>query len=298
MPGFCQEAGSPLVTAQGGPGVRHPPSAPPETRPDRSDGAQLRSPAPRDRTPERPDPVPSHPRPALAGASPRSVHPHTPLAGFLKMSRRRLAVGTVLLSMMLVVVHDLPASATTLPEPAPVVEGQALTLTSATLAASDATAPVVEARDDFAMSYFTPIQWPIDPDSPVSSFFGHRAAPCAGCSTEHSGVDFTPGYGTPVHAIADGVVVSRPMSGWGTYVVIAHQVDGRTVYSGYAHMVTGSAVPVGTVVRRGEVIGRVGSTGESSGAHLHLSIIVGDTFVDPLPWMRSHVTEAWDPTAG
>ncbi len=238
--------------------------------------------------------MPSHPRPAFAGASAPRPHHHPLLAGFLKMSRRRLAIGTVLLSMMLVVVHDLPASATTIAkaEQQP-VEGQTLSLTPATLAASDVTAPLVEVRDDFAISYFTPIQWPIDPGSPITSYFGHRAAPCPGCSTEHSGVDFTPGYGTPVHAIADGVVVSRPMSGWGTYVVIAHQVDGHTVYSGYAHMITGSAVPVGTVVKRGDVIGRVGNTGESSGAHLHLSIIVGDTFVDPLPWMRSHVTEAW-----
>ena len=83
------------------------------------------------------------------------------------------------------------------------------------------------------------------------------------------------------------------MSGWGSYVIIQHVVDGQTVYSGYAHMITGSNVPVGTVVKRGDVIGLVGDTGESSGAHLHLSIIVGDTFVDPLPWMRPHLPQSW-----
>lgn len=209
------------------------------------------------------------------------------------MSRRRLAIGTVLLSMSLVVVNDLPASASTLPRVESALPGQELTLSAATLAASEATTPVDSGRDAFALSYYTPIQWPVDPASPISSYFGHRAAPCAGCSTEHSGVDFTPGFGTPIHAIADGVVVARPMSGWGSFVVIQHVVDGQTVYSGYAHMISGTNVPVGTIVKRGDVIGRVGDTGESSGAHLHLSIIVGDDFVDPLPWMRTHVTEAF-----
>jgi len=61
--------------------------------------------------------------------------------------------------------------------------------------------------------------------------------------------------------------------------------------SGYAHMIAGSTIPVGTVVKRGDVIGRVGNTGESSGNHLHFSIIRGDTFIEPLSWLRAHVTE-------
>jgi murein DD-endopeptidase MepM/ murein hydrolase activator NlpD len=207
------------------------------------------------------------------------------------MSRRRLAIGTVLLSMTLVVIHDLPASATTLPVVEPVVPGQELSISDATLAASTRTLPLETTRDAFDLNFYTPIQWPVDPGSPISSYFGHRSAPCAGCSTQHSGVDFTPGRGTPVHAIADGVAVSRPMSGWGSYVVLQHEVDGQTVLSGYAHMITGSTIPVGTVVKRGDVIGRVGNTGESSGNHLHFSIIRGDTFIEPLSWLRAHVTE-------
>jgi murein DD-endopeptidase MepM/ murein hydrolase activator NlpD len=225
-----------------------------------------------------------------AGRSSASVH--APLGVFLDMSRRRLAIGTVLLSMALIVINDLPAVASTLPEPVPVAGvGQELTITDATLAASTSTLPLETSRDAFALSYYTPIQYPVNPGSPISSYFGHRASPCPGCSTQHSGVDFTPGYGTPVHAIADGVAVSRPMSGWGSYVVLQHQVDGQIVFSGYAHMISGSTVPVGTVVKRGDVIGRVGNTGESSGTHLHFSIIRGDTFIEPLSWLRAHVTE-------
>lgn len=207
------------------------------------------------------------------------------------MSRRGLAIGTVLLSMALVVIHDLPAAASTLPEPEPVIEGQELVISKAELAASALSVPLPVERDDFALSYYTPVQWPLDPGSTISSHFGYRAAPCGGCSTQHSGVDFTPGYGTPVHAIADGVVVARPMSGWGSYVIIQHEVDGETVLSGYAHLVSGSATPVGATVSRGDVIGRVGNTGESSGAHLHFSIIRGTTFVEPLSWLRANVTE-------
>lgn len=208
------------------------------------------------------------------------------------MSRRGLAIGTLLLSMSLIVIHDLPAAASTLPEPEPTVEGQELIISEATLAASTVSAPLPVTRDDFTLSYYTPVQWPVHPGSTVSSHFGYRAAPCGGCSTQHSGVDFTPGYGTPVHAIADGVVVSLPMSGWGSYVVIEHEIDGQIVRSGYAHLVSGSAAPVGTTVTRGQVIGLVGNTGQSAGAHLHFSIIVGErTFIEPLSWLRTHATE-------
>lgn len=228
-------------------------------------------------------------------ASARSSDPilHAPLGIFRGMSRRRLAVGTVVLSMALIVIHDLPASATTVVhEEAADLPGQELMLTSATLAESAAKVPVSTERDDFTLSYYTPIQWPLDPNTPISSYFGGRASPCAGCSSYHHGIDFTPGFGVPVHAIADGVAVTRAISGLGTFVVLQHQVDGQTVYSVYGHMVSGSAIPVGTKVSRGDVIGLVGNTGQSSGTHLHLAIMVGDyNFVDPLPWMRKHVTE-------
>jgi murein DD-endopeptidase MepM/ murein hydrolase activator NlpD len=220
---------------------------------------------------------------------------HIPLGIFRNMSRRRLAIGTVLLSMALVVINNLPASATTIAHDEEVtVEGQELVLTDATLAASVEKVPVGTERDDFSLTYFTPVQWPLAPGTPISSYFGGRASPCPGCSSYHHGVDFTPGYGTPVHAIADGVVVSRPISGLGTFVVIQHRIDNQIVYSVYGHMITGSAVPVGTQVHMGDVVGNVGNTGQSSGTHLHLAIMVGEyNFIDPLPWMRSHVTEAW-----
>ncbi|AYF98669.1 M23 family metallopeptidase [Protaetiibacter intestinalis] len=222
-----------------------------------------------------------------------SAHLHAPLRGFLAVSRRTLAIGTLALIMALVVVHDLPASATTVAAPEVELEGQELNITMASVT-SKLSAPVTEERDGYDVITYSMVQWPVDPSSTVTAGFGHRSAPCVGCSTNHSGVDWTPGYGTPVHAIADGVVVARSMSDWGSYVVMQHDIDGQTVYSGYAHLVSGSNVPVGTVVSRGDVIGLIGNTGPTSGTHLHFSIIVDEnTFVDPLAWLRTHVTEAW-----
>jgi len=197
--------------------------------------------------------------------------------------------------MAIVVIHDVPATAAPplVTDPAP-FGVQELVITAAMLEEARGSVPVSIDRDGFSVSHFTPVQWPVDPASPLTSHFGPRAAPCATCSSYHHGIDYTPGYGTPVHAIADGVVVARALSGLGTFVTVQHAIDGTTVYSVYGHLIAGSNMPVGTPVQRGEVIGRVGNTGDTSGPHLHLAIMLGDyNFVDPLPWMTAHVTEAW-----
>jgi len=218
-----------------------------------------------------------------------------PLGLFRRMSRRALAAGALAFIMTVVVIHDVPAAAAPPPtaEEAP-VDAQELVITEATLEVVSEKVPLSAERDGFSMSYYTPVQWPVDPSSPLTSYFGPRAAPCAACSSYHHGIDYTPGYGAAVHAIADGVVVSRNISGLGTFVTLQHTIDGMTVYSVYGHLVAGSNTPVGTHVRMGDVIGRAGNTGDTSGPHLHLAIMLGDyNFIDPLPWMKRHVTEAW-----
>lgn len=149
-------------------------------------------------------------------------------------------------------------------------------------------------RDAFAITEYTVIQWPLAANTPISSFFGYRS--CAGCSTMHSGIDFTPGAGVPVEAIADGVVVGSSVAdgSWGVHVTIEHNVDGVIYRSAYAHMQSGSMnLSIGETVERGQVIGRVGNTGQSFGAHLHFVIQTGDgTFINPLTWMRERVNIA------
>ncbi|MCU1424507.1 MAG: hypothetical protein JWM51_798 [Microbacteriaceae bacterium] len=136
------------------------------------------------------------------------------------------------------------------------------------------------------------VQWPFA-SSPVSSRFGSRTAPCQGCSSDHKGLDFTPGAGTPVSAIADGVVraVKSSSGGFGTHVIIDHNIGGKAVSSTYAHMQAGS-VPLseGATVSVGTIVGRVGSTGASTGAHLHLEVHVNNTPIDPFAFLSANVS--------
>lgn len=104
-------------------------------------------------------------------------------------------------------------------------------------------------------------------------------------SGSHTGQDFAAPYGSPVHAIGDGNIVSAGYDGaYGNKMVIVH--DDGTV-SWYAHM--SAFERTSGSVKAGDVIGRVGSTGNSTGNHLHLEIRPGDGDpVEPLTWLRRH----------
>ncbi|WP_179150816.1 M23 family metallopeptidase [Leifsonia sp. NCR5] len=136
-----------------------------------------------------------------------------------------------------------------------------------------------------------PIQWPFPGDVSISDGFGSRSSPCSGCSSNHKGLDMTPGGGTPIAAIADGIVRSAEESdvGFGVNVIIDHRVNGERFASLYAHMQFGSLqVRTGQRIAAGQIIGRVGTTGASTGNHLHLEIWRdGETPTDPYAWLRS-----------
>jgi murein DD-endopeptidase MepM/ murein hydrolase activator NlpD len=139
------------------------------------------------------------------------------------------------------------------------------------------------------------IRWPFPMTVRITDGFGSRTAPTAGASTNHQGVDFAPGAGTPIHVIADGVVRDvEPFDdgGLGVHVIVDHMIDGALVSSVYGHMQTGSiAVTEGQRIAVGDVLGKVGNTGVSTGAHLHLEIRPGGTdAVDPYAWLQAHVT--------
>ncbi len=130
------------------------------------------------------------------------------------------------------------------------------------------------------------IQWPFAVGVPISYGFGIRSG------RMHEGVDFTPGAGSPIQAIADGVVRVATSSGgaYGVHVIIDHQIDGQLVSSHYAHMQYGSLqVSPGQHVTVGTILGRTGNTGRSYGAHTHFEILInGTTAIDPIPWLRQH----------
>ena len=132
------------------------------------------------------------------------------------------------------------------------------------------------------------IRWPFPVAVPISDGWGPRVAPCNGCSTFHHGVDFTPGAGTAIGAIADGVVIGINDLDWsfGQHVLVDHVINGVHIQSLYAHMQTGTVrVKMGQVIKVGDEIGQVGSTGESTGAHLHLEIHINGVPVDPFAWL-------------
>ncbi|ROQ39405.1 murein DD-endopeptidase MepM/ murein hydrolase activator NlpD [Frondihabitans sp. PhB188] len=141
----------------------------------------------------------------------------------------------------------------------------------------------------FANDSTAPVQWPFATTSPISSGFGSRqVANCSFCSTFHEGLDFTPGAGTPIQIIADGTVSKVEQGGGalGYNVWIDHTINGVPVTSVYAHMVAGSIkVTLGEKVKVGQQVGNVGSTGNSTGAHLHFEIHLNGVPVDPYPWL-------------
>ena len=113
----------------------------------------------------------------------------------------------------------------------------------------------------------------------LTSSFGYRVHPILGFARFHDGVDYGAAWGTPVLAAADGVVSGAGWSGgYGRQVRVAHQ-DG--VVTSYSHLSQIVAVP-GTRVQRGQMIGLVGSSGFSTGAHLHFEVRRNGRPVDPL----------------
>ena len=134
------------------------------------------------------------------------------------------------------------------------------------------------------------IQWPFPSPVPISSGFGARVSPCGVCSSFHEGVDFIPGAGTPIDAIADGTVTYAAYdSGFGYHVIIDHNINGQKVQSLYAHMLAGSMkVVVGQQVTVAQELGEVGNTGHSTGAHLHLEVHLDGTPVDPFAWLKAN----------
>ena len=134
------------------------------------------------------------------------------------------------------------------------------------------------------------VRWPFPGTVRLSSPYGPRDAPCGGCSTFHKGLDMLPGEGAPAHAVADGVVREVSASdngGFGVYAIVDHTIDGQLVSSVYAHFQAGSLqVSEGQSVGAGTHLGDVGTTGQSTGPHLHFEILLdGVTPADPYAWL-------------
>lgn len=119
----------------------------------------------------------------------------------------------------------------------------------------------------------------------ISSEFGYRIHPILGYRKLHTGMDYAAACGTPIRAAADGRVVSAGWGGgYGNLVVISHgYVDGVSLATAYAHL--SSFAVRGGSVSRGDVIGYIGTTGSSTGCHLHLETRENGTAVNPRNWL-------------
>lgn len=121
--------------------------------------------------------------------------------------------------------------------------------------------------------------WPLSGYYDLSSLYGSRIHPITGEADNHGGIDIPAPAGTGIQAAMDGVVVtSEYNSSYGNYVMIKHIVNvggaDITTYTLYAHM-SSRKVSVGDVVTQGQIIGLVGSTGSSTGNHLHFEVRIG-----------------------
>lgn len=117
----------------------------------------------------------------------------------------------------------------------------------------------------------------------LTSSYGMRWHPVLGGRRTHKGIDLAQPTGTPIHATADGVVSKADwFSSYGLYVSLEH---GGNIQTRYGHM-SRLNVAAGQAVHKGDVIGYVGSTGRSTGPHLHYEVRIAGTAVSPVPYMQ------------
>ena len=126
------------------------------------------------------------------------------------------------------------------------------------------------------------LQWPVPSGGHISSGFGGRYAPAWGASSNHQGIDISCDYGCDITAAAGGVVTEVSYSGArGYYVVVQHNDELSTLYQ---HL-SATHASVGQAVSAGDTIGYAGSTGISTGTHLHFEVHVYGTPVDPMGYL-------------
>lgn len=229
-------------------------------------------------------------------------------ASFQRAASRVTAVGALLFAAGLVVSTSLPAQALYAPEAGPTSARQSSAGATQSLAVGSGTTDAETNRDQYSVTSATQyknvdsssftndpdgtIQWPFLTGVPITSGFGGRQVEgCSFCSTNHMGVDFAPGEGTPIRSIAAGTVIKVQAGdgGFGNDVWVEHDVDGKQFVSVYGHMKENSfKVVKGQQVAVGDELGEVGSTGNSTGPHLHLEVHVDGVPVDPLAWLRAN----------
>ena len=125
--------------------------------------------------------------------------------------------------------------------------------------------------------------WPVPGSQRITSYYGYRIHPVYGTRKFHSGIDIGAAYGLDIVAAADGIVtMATTNGGYGKCIIINH---GSGIASLYGHC-SSLLVTNGQSVKKGDVIGKIGSTGVSTGPHLHFEVRVDAATTDPLQYLR------------
>ncbi len=133
-----------------------------------------------------------------------------------------------------------------------------------------------------------PSRMPVEGAS-LTSGYGMRNHPVLGGRRQHRGVDLAMPTGTPVYATADGMISKAEwFSSYGLYIAVEH---GAAIQTRYGHL-SRLAVAAGQPVKKGDLIGYVGSTGRSTGPHLHYEVRIAGAAVNPVPYMQGNVRNA------
>ena len=130
-----------------------------------------------------------------------------------------------------------------------------------------------------------PSDKPVQASVTMMSPFGYRSDPFNHRAAMHPGIDLSGSYGTPIYATADGTVLRAGWNsgGYGNLVEVDH---GRGITTRYGHM-SAIMVSAGQHITRGQQVGRMGSTGRSTGNHLHYEVRIDGRAVNPIPFMKS-----------
>jgi murein DD-endopeptidase MepM/ murein hydrolase activator NlpD len=207
-------------------------------------------------------------------------------AGKLQAKVLQLQTMVTKLGVMAGLEHSLPEAGTAGVGGAVGLESQAPSLAPRALAAIDQSLTSLTQRSAQLEEFYrdqtlvlasTPSIWPVR--GYLSAGFGNRLDPFTGQRDFHSGIDISTPIGTRIFAPADGVILSAsPQGAYGNSIIIDH---GYGVVTRYGHLDAYAARP-GQRVRRGDLIGFVGSTGRSTGPHLHYEVWVRDQAQNPI----------------
>ncbi len=127
--------------------------------------------------------------------------------------------------------------------------------------------------------------WPVSGYNRITSYYGYRIHPIFKVKKLHTGIDIGAPTGAAILAASDGTVIfADSLGGYGKAMMVDH---GGGIVTLYAHN-SSFVASVGKKVKRGDVIAKAGSTGNSTGPHLHFEVRKNGAYVDPLPWLKSN----------